>query len=226
MFQGLCCQLTKPCPKPAPKEGRSNALEYATRDQYEIPKSQITLTRKLGAGNFGEVYQGTWQGKVDVAVKTLKPNTMSPEAFLQEAEIMKKFSHPHLVAMYAVCTEQEPFYIITEYMCNGALLDFLRKETEGGAKHQFDSLISIAAQVSFGTRNNLVDLTGEYFQVANGMAHLERKGLIHRDLAARNVLIGENLIAKVCKANRTSIQRFTHYKCDSGGRLWSCPSDC
>ena len=34
-------------------------------------------------------------------------------------------------------------------------------------------------------------------QVASGMAHLERKGLIHRDLAARNVLIGENLIAKV-----------------------------
>ena len=102
------------------------------------------------------MYQGTWQGKVDVAVKTLKPNTMSPEAFLQEAEIMKKFSHPHLVAMYAVCTEQEPFYIITEYMCNGALLDFLRKETEGGAKHQFDSLISIAAQVNFKIQPNWV----------------------------------------------------------------------
>ena len=36
-----------------------------------------------------------------------------------------------------------------------------------------------------------------FFQVASGMAHLERKGLIHRDLAARNVLIGENLITKV-----------------------------
>ena len=92
-----------------------------------------------------------------MAVKTLKTGSMEPEAFLQEAEIMKKFSHPHLVAMYAVCTDMEPFYIITEYMCNGALLDFLRKETEGGAKHQFDSLISIAAQVNFGTRNNLVD---------------------------------------------------------------------
>ena len=44
-------------------------------------------------------------------------------------------------------------------------------------------------------------ITGEYLQVANGMAHLERKGLIHRDLAARNVLIGENLIAKVCHKN-------------------------
>ena len=39
--------------------------------------------RKLGAGNFGEVWKGSWQNRVDVAVKTLKPGTMSPEAFLQ-----------------------------------------------------------------------------------------------------------------------------------------------
>ena len=75
---------------------------------------------------------------------------MSPEAFLQEAEIMKKFSHPHLVAMYAVCRDQEPFYIITEYMCNGALLDYLRKEADTKAgKLTFDNCISIAAQVIF-----------------------------------------------------------------------------
>ena len=85
---------------------------------------------------------------MEVAVKTLKPNTMSPEAFLEEAEIMKKFSHPHLVAMYAICKDQEPFYIITEYMCNGALLDYLRKESDTKAgKLTFDNLISIAAQV-------------------------------------------------------------------------------
>ena len=41
-----------------------------------------------------------------------------------------------------------------------------------------------------------------FFQCAHGMAHLERKQLIHRDLAARNVLIGENLIAKVCRVAR------------------------
>jgi serine/threonine protein kinase len=33
-----------------------------------------------------------------------------------------------------------------------------------------------------------------YVQVASGMAHLERKGLIHRDLAARNVLIGTEIV--------------------------------
>ena len=90
----------------------------------------------------------TWQDRVEVAVKTLKPNTMSPEAFLQEAEIMKKFSHPHLVAMYAVCRDKEPFYIITEYMCNGALLDYLRKEAESKAgRLKFDNLVSISGQV-------------------------------------------------------------------------------
>lgn len=97
--------------------------------------------------NSYSLFVGTWQGRVEVAVKTLKPNTMSPEAFLQEAEIMKKFSHPHLVAMYAVCTDQEPFYIITEFMCNGALLDFLRKE-DGKGKLTFDNMISISAQVT------------------------------------------------------------------------------
>ena len=47
--KALCCQLTKACPRPTPSE----ALEYATRDQCEIPKSLIQLTRKLGAGNLG-----------------------------------------------------------------------------------------------------------------------------------------------------------------------------
>jgi len=208
LCKGLCCQLTKPCPKPTPKEGRSNALEYATRDQYEIPKSQITLMKKLGAGNFGEVWKGQWQGRIEVAVKTLKPNTMSPEAFLQEAEIMKKFSHPHLVAMYAVCTEQEPFYIITEFMCNGALLDFLRKEQEGGGKLTFDSLISISAQA------------------ASGMAHLERKGLIHRDLAARNVLIGENIITKIADFGLARVIVDNEYSAHQGARFpvkWTAP---
>uniref|UniRef100_A0A3B3Q4N8 Serine-threonine/tyrosine-protein kinase catalytic domain-containing protein n=1 Tax=Paramormyrops kingsleyae TaxID=1676925 RepID=A0A3B3Q4N8_9TELE len=39
---------------------------------------------KLGQGCFGEVWMGTWNGTTKVAIKTLKPGTMSPEAFLQE----------------------------------------------------------------------------------------------------------------------------------------------
>ena len=67
--KGLCCQLTKPCPKPQPRDGRSNALEYATRDQYEIPRSQITLIKKLGQGNFGEVWKGKYDNSYNLVSK-------------------------------------------------------------------------------------------------------------------------------------------------------------
>lgn len=59
-----------------------------------------------------------WNGTTKVAVKTLKPGTMSPEAFLEEAQIMKRLRHDKLVQLYAVVSE-EPIYIITEFMSQG-----------------------------------------------------------------------------------------------------------
>jgi fyn-related kinase len=40
---------------------------------------------------------GTWNGTTSVAVKTLKPGSMSNEEFLKEAAIMKKLRHPNLI---------------------------------------------------------------------------------------------------------------------------------
>lgn len=64
------------------------------------------------------VSPGTWNGTTKVAIKTLKPGTMMPEAFLQEAQIMKKLRHDKLVPLYAVVSE-EPIYIVTEFMTKG-----------------------------------------------------------------------------------------------------------
>ncbi|KAL0170028.1 hypothetical protein M9458_034624, partial [Cirrhinus mrigala] len=52
-----------------------------------------------------------------VAIKSLKPGTMSISAFLAEANLMKTLQHARLVRLFAVVT-QEPIYIITEYMEN------------------------------------------------------------------------------------------------------------
>lgn len=41
---------------------------------------------------------------------------------------MKQCNHPKLVKLYAVCTENDPYYIITEYMKNGSLLHYLRSD--------------------------------------------------------------------------------------------------
>jgi len=52
--------------------------------------------------------------------------TMDPKDFLAEAQIMKKLRHGKLIQLYAVCTEDEPIYIITELMQYGSLLEFLQ----------------------------------------------------------------------------------------------------
>ena len=43
------------------------------RDEWEIERSTLVFQKKLGAGNFGEVWSGVWNGTTPVAIKTLKP---------------------------------------------------------------------------------------------------------------------------------------------------------
>jgi hypothetical protein len=165
---GLCCRLIHACPRIRP------VVQF--RD-LEINREAIKLTNKLGAGCFGEVWKGTLRKVVDVAVKTLKPGTMTSEAFLDEAKIMHKLIHPKLVQLMAVVSVAEPFYIITELMVNGALLDFLRSDQ--GKKLKFNLLVEMNSQV------------------AEGMSYLESVNFVHRDLRAANILVGEHYNVKV-----------------------------
>uniref|UniRef100_A0A7N8XUQ4 Tyrosine-protein kinase n=1 Tax=Mastacembelus armatus TaxID=205130 RepID=A0A7N8XUQ4_9TELE len=115
---GLCRKLDHPCMKP-------KAQKPWDKDAWEISKESIKMMKKLGAGQFGEVWMAYYNNTTKVAVKTLKPGTMTIEAFLEEANVMKTLQHNRLVRLYAVITKTEPIYIITEFMANGLLLDFL-----------------------------------------------------------------------------------------------------
>ncbi|CAF4204568.1 unnamed protein product, partial [Rotaria magnacalcarata] len=74
------------------------------------------------------VWEGVWNDNVAVAVKTLKPGSMNPVDFLAEASIMKRLRHANLIQLFAVCTIEEPIYIVTELMKNGSLLDYLQSK--------------------------------------------------------------------------------------------------
>eukprot|EP00064_Thunnus_orientalis_P005849 superscaffoldBa00000590_g5863 len=135
---GLCRKLDRPCVKP-------KAQKPWDKDAWEISKDSIKMVKKLGAGQFGEVWMAYYNNITKVAVKTLKPGTMTVEAFMDEANVMKTLQHERLVRLYAVVTKTEPIYIITEFMANGSLLDFLKSDE--GCKLQLPKLIDFSAQV-------------------------------------------------------------------------------
>ena len=101
---------------------------------------------------------------IEKLIRTSYTGTMDPKDFLTEAQIMKKLRHPKLIQLYAVCTLEEPIFIITELMKNGSLLEYLQGK---GRTMKLTQLIDMSAQI------------------AAGMAYLESQNYIHRDLAAR-----------------------------------------
>ncbi|XP_075719663.1 tyrosine-protein kinase Blk [Rhinoderma darwinii] len=123
-----------------------------------------------------ETSLGFYNNSVKVAIKTLKEGSMSPLAFMEEANMMKTLRHSKLVQLFAVVTN-EPIYIVTEYMRNGSLVDFLK--TDEGSRLRFPKLVDMAAQVT------------------EGMAYIEKKNYIHRDLRAANVLVSDILSCKI-----------------------------
>ncbi|KDR12232.1 tyrosine-protein kinase Src42A isoform X2 [Zootermopsis nevadensis] len=200
---GLCVNLRKPCVQI--EKPMTSGLSHSTRDQWEIERCSLKFVRKLGHGQFGEVWEGLWNNTTPVAIKTLKPGTMDPKDFLAEAQIMKKLRHQKLIQLYAVCTMEEPIYIITELMKNGSLLEFLQGK---GRTLKLPQLIDMAAQI------------------AAGMAYLESQNYIHRDLAARNVLVGDSNIVKIADFGLARLIKEDEYEARVGARFpikWTAP---
>ncbi|XP_023696952.2 tyrosine-protein kinase HCK [Paramormyrops kingsleyae] len=196
---GLCHTLSVPCINSKPQQPWQ-------KDAWEIPRESLKMDKKLGAGQFGEVWMATYNKHTKVAVKTMKPGSMSVEAFLAEANLMKTLQHDKLVRLHAVVTKEEPIYIITEFMEKGSLLDFL-KSNEGN-QVPFPKLIDFSAQI------------------AEGMAYIEKCNYIHRDLRAANILVSKSLVCKIADFGLARIIEDNEYTAREGAKFpikWTAP---
>eukprot|EP00729_Bicosta_minor_P008023 gene8023-24966_t len=94
-------------------------------DHWERKQAEFQLKKRIGYGQFGEVWLGSWnEATPEVAVKKLKPKT-TRASLEHEFNILKALRHPNLLKLHGVCTAVEPFYIVTEFMKNGTLFDYL-----------------------------------------------------------------------------------------------------
>ncbi|XP_063792778.1 tyrosine-protein kinase ABL1 isoform X2 [Pseudophryne corroboree] len=193
---------------PAPKRNKPTIYGVSPNyDKWEMERTDITMKHKLGGGQYGEVYEGVWKKyNLTVAVKTLKEDTMEVEEFLKEAAVMKEVKHPNLVQLLGVCTREPPFYIITEFMTYGNLLDYLRD-----CNRQEVTAVVLLHMAT---------------QISSAMEYLEKKNFIHRDLAARNCLVGENHLVKVADFGLSRLMTGDTYTAHAGAKFpikWTAP---
>jgi serine/threonine protein kinase len=173
----------------------------------EIDINNLEILEELGTGQFGEVHRGRYRREIDVAVKMMKEGSMLEQDFIDEAKTMMQLQHNNLVRLLGVCTKQRPILILTEFMKNGALLQYLKR-------HKTRLLANT---------ETLIEMCE---QVCAAMEYLEARGFIHRDLAARNCLVGEKNVIKVGDFGLARFVLDNEYTSSAGARFpvrWSAP---
>ncbi|KAB0404556.1 hypothetical protein E2I00_019438 [Balaenoptera physalus] len=200
-----------------------SAADVYVPDEWEVAREKITMSRELGQGSFGMVYEGVAKGVVKdepetrVAIKTVNEAASMRERieFLNEASVMKEFNCHHVVRLLGVVSQGQPTLVIMELMTRGDLKSYLRSlrpEMENNPVLAPPSL------------SKMIQMAGE---IADGMAYLNANKFVHRDLAARNCMVAEDFTVKIGDFGMTrDIYETDYYRKGGKGLLpvrWMSP---
>jgi serine/threonine protein kinase/WD40 repeat protein/DNA-binding winged helix-turn-helix (wHTH) protein len=133
------------------------------------------LVERIGEGSTGTVYRAIQPiVRRDVAVKIIHRRLANDPEFVrrfeQEAHIVARLEHPHIVPLYDYWREPDGAYLVMRYLRGGSLKD--RLEAKG--------------PLSTEEAGQLVD------QVASALDAAHRQNVVHRDVRPANILFDED----------------------------------
>ncbi|OTF70078.1 Serine/threonine-kinase pelle-like protein, partial [Euroglyphus maynei] len=156
---------------------------------------------KLGEGSFGEVFRCATallnpfriNDVKFVAVKRFKQlpvensdNSNGRDEFLAELNIMYHFRHPNLVKLYGYSDDGPNLCIVTEYLENGSLHNYL-----------FDRQPN-RRPLSFAERVRIVTDIADAIVYLHTYSNLGMdKPFVHRDIKSANILLDEQIRARL-----------------------------
>jgi serine/threonine protein kinase len=129
------------------------------------------ITRTIGRGRMGVVFEGVAEGGEPVAIKVVTTELSQDEVFVRrfrrEVEAAQRISHPNVVPVLASGEEHGLPYLVQQLIPGGSLAERITK----------DGRLDVATTVKL--------LTGP----AAGIDALHASGLVHRDIKPANILL-------------------------------------
>ena len=140
------------------------------------------VVKELGRGTAGVVYlaRDAFAGR-DVAIKAFTQTGAAGlqgryrSLFLNEAALVGKLSHPHIVQLLDVSVEESFSYIVMEYVGGKTLAHHTTAE-------------------HFLMPEKVVEVI---FKVSRALEYMHRHGVIHRDIKPANILVTDDFDVKV-----------------------------
>jgi serine/threonine protein kinase len=153
--------------------GRELSKDLEVDPAWEIDPRTLKLLTRVGAGEFGEVYLGKWNGALVAVKKLLRSDEVAMGDFRTELHVLSGTHHPHTVQFLGAVTKSLPLMLVTEFCPGGSLADVLKERVPMTTGRQ--------CEIALDTARGLLYLHSQ-----------NPTSVIHRDLKPANLLVGGN----------------------------------
>ncbi|CAK8680464.1 unnamed protein product, partial [Clavelina lepadiformis] len=195
-------------------------------DNLLYPVTNIEPVTVVGKGDFGDVFLSKAPGlfpnleeDILVMVKAFHPEIETDDSsldnghvsvvsdlrseFNREINLLHEASHENVVKLLAVCSKQlKPDHLVTEYLEWGIL-----------------KLCLEASKEKKMAKFNKTHKMNMCCQLACGLEHLNKLGLVHKDVATRNCVVSSHLLVKISLLGLSKEGFETEYHLYKGRRL-------